>query len=91
MSNPSNTSALTSEDEVEKSPLVTQGERVGENGEEIPRLELSDATTNVNPMNIEKDPVTEENADDGAVKVRETKCMGKYEYGTKPWHLFGTR
>ena len=35
------------------------------------------------PMSIDTDANTENLAGKG-----ESKCLGKYEYGTKPWHIF---
>ena len=67
-------------DDIENSPLVV----ADGNAEVMPPLELDDSkSSTVNPMNIEK-----KNIEDGQIDIAETKCMGKYEYGTKPWHIF---
>ena len=55
---------------------------------DMPQLELDDGSAKAGkegmvPMAIETDAKTETLADKG-----ESKCLGKYEYGTKPWHIF---
>ena len=60
----------------------------------MPQLDLDDGSVETTekdaesnkgmvPMAIETDANTENLAGKG-----ESKCLGKYEYGTKPWHIF---
>eukprot|EP00943_MAST-04B_sp_MAST-4B-sp1_P000204 g204.t1 len=72
--------SLSPRKDLEKSPLV----KLDGNAEEMPEFKLDDGKkAAVDPMSFEK------NEDgDHALTVDNGKCLGKYEYGTKPWHIF---
>eukprot|EP00944_MAST-04C_sp_MAST-4C-sp1_P000353 g353.t1 len=90
---PGPTSALQGspkKDDIEQSPLVV----ADGNALDMPQLDLDDGSVETTekdaesnkgmvPMAIETDANTENLAGKG-----ESKCLGKYEYGTKPWHIF---
>ena len=78
------------EGDIEQSPLIVAD---GNAAADMPQLDLDDESVKngkdaesnegMVPMSIETDADTETLAGKG-----ESKCLGKYEYGTKPWHIF---